>query len=137
MSIQRSKSAPQLVSGTSTVHVPRSYSYENVHCKSTRVPPLHRPLAPLASPSSRIHRGDPFSLGNFFPTSRLSDEDDWNWLDAIDEEPEATSASTSAFFDLAEDRVAAEDKYAAEAIRSEDKLGILSFGRCQTCRRPG
>lgn len=129
MPIQRSKSAPQSIAGVSTVHVARSYSHENVHHKPVQVAPF-RPGSSraLALPSSRVHKGDPFNLGNFFPTSRVfEEEEDWNWLRS-DHSTHAESMAVvrtpaPMMFGLVG------DKLATEAIKNEDKLGVLSLSR--------
>jgi hypothetical protein len=128
MSIQRSKSAPLSIAGPATIHVPRSYSYENVQRRAGpfQTTGIAGPSTPVVSPSSRARRGDPFSLGNFFPTSRVSDEDDdWSWLRADDavihEESQSIASTAPVMLGLAG------DKLAADAIKSEDKLGVLSL----------
>jgi hypothetical protein len=128
MSIQRSKSAPQAIAAIPALHVPRSHSHENVRAQPTRST-LAKPFiagrpTSLASPSARAHDGDPFSLGNFFPSSRVSDEDYWTWLrteHAIQEEPEPLAPTAPSMLGLTSDMMA------AEAIKNEDKLGVLSI----------
>jgi len=127
MSIQRSKSAPQsIATPIPATHVPRSYSQENVRAKTTRSARPNPAVAgaSLTSPSARTHDGDPFSLGSFFPSSRVSDEDGWTWLPsehAIQEEPEPMAPMAASMLGPTSDRLA------AEAIRNEDKLGVLSI----------
>jgi hypothetical protein len=78
--------------------------------------------SPVLSPISRLERDDPFNLTSFFPTSRISEEEErWSWLRTEDEH------------EITEEPIADENSYenktAGEVIKSEDKLGVLSLSQ--------
>lgn len=130
MPIKRSQSAPNgqpiaalaaltkvdaPAAGDLKVHLSRSKSYLTQH-------------SALDSPLN--DREDPFSLGGFFPGSSRTahqEEEQWKWLQR-DEDSER--ASVSSFSVDEEDSVLGEldDELAREAIKVEDKLGVLSLG---------
>ncbi|EFI28663.1 hypothetical protein CC1G_13689 [Coprinopsis cinerea okayama7 len=139
--LQRSQSAPQPIASlvqTSTSDarrqpLPRTVSHEQV--QKHKCPPHMKPLTSTlatgpASPMN-VDQEDPFNLLTFFPPG-IGRRDDWHWLrgEALAEEVEEASidvegddgGDSPAIF------VPTEDRHMSEAIKGEDKLGILSFG---------
>jgi len=139
MSLKRSKSAPQPIATLITFNLPRSHSQQYLQQNAQR-----KGLRGLAvSPTfSRADREDPFSLSGFFPSSfgGLEEEEEWNWLREEDEE-EGYRRSIEPL-GIAEDAASVsslpgtptvmfghvEDELTREAIKGEDKLGVLSLG---------
>lgn len=137
MPIKRSQSAPQPIEAifTSTkirastskapnADLPRSKSYLVDHSVS------HSPLA-----TPWVEREDPFSLGGFFPASNRSaaaEGEQWKWLHRDEDESGRDEGQSVASFSVDEDDSVLgelEDELAGEAIKVEDKLGVLSLGK--------
>jgi len=122
MALQRSKSAPHTLPALVQATVPRTSSFHTLQ-KHVRA----ATGAQLPPPE------DPFSLSGFFPSLR---RERWGWLR---EETKLEDGDS----DVAEedDGVGAlfgdSDEQTQEAIRDEDKLGVLSFGKLFRGRREG
>lgn len=79
---------------------------------------------PLLSPALRVDRDDPFNLTSFFPTSRISEEEDgWNWLRETDYGMEDDELAEF----VGDSSTIHGDEPAAQVIKNEDKLGVLSL----------
>lgn len=121
MSLQRSKSAPHPISGLAT-SLPRVASFHHKQAKTGHV------VTQLPTP--RIEREDPFSLSGFFPTT-LGEEDEWGWL--RDEGSDKEEWGGLHGEELEEGGVifghTESGNVTQDAIKDEDKLGILSLGR--------
>lgn len=136
MPIKRSQSAPHPIHALALTNkparastskepqaiLPRSKSYLVEHSATD---------SPISTPW--VEREDPFSLGGFFPaSSRAAPEegDQWKWLRRDDDdEAQDEKASTSSFSVDEDDSVLGEleDELAGEAIKTEDKFGVLSL----------
>ncbi|KAK1229683.1 hypothetical protein PQX77_007245 [Marasmius sp. AFHP31] len=145
--IPRSKSAPQPLPAlrsfaTTPAHLPRSASHQTIQPKAKSAStgslrPIHRGVV-----SPRTEREDPFNLTGFYPTGSMggtSHGDASWWLPETEEEgekheetPVNTEERTWSFGgeDAGPNRTAGQmsDEMTREAITSEDKMGILSFG---------
>jgi len=82
-----------------------------------------QPLA-VVTERTTLERGDPFSLSGFFPSSL--GEEKWDWLrgeEKVEKKIWAAEEGGSANVLFGES-----DKLTQEAIKGEDKLGVLSLG---------
>ncbi|KAF8078733.1 hypothetical protein FPV67DRAFT_75145 [Lyophyllum atratum] len=125
MALQRSKSAPQGIPALLAIppSLPRASSFHTIQKAVNSVKTV--PLAVEVAERTNLERGDPFSLSGFFPSSL--GEEKWGWLRG-DEKAEkkiwAAEEGGSGNVLFAES-----DKLTQEAIKGEDKLGVLSLGR--------
>ncbi|KAG5647628.1 hypothetical protein DXG03_008981 [Asterophora parasitica] len=121
--LQRSKSAPHGMPALlpAPASLVRASSF---HTTQEAAKPVKKP--PMAAVAERVaeERGDPFSLSGFFPSS-LGD-DKWGWL--RDEEKEQEKQWSTEDGDGGSVLFGEEDSMTREAIRLEDKLGVLSLG---------
>ncbi|GLB36044.1 hypothetical protein LshimejAT787_0303320 [Lyophyllum shimeji] len=119
MALQRSKSAPQGIPALLPMprSVPRASSFQTIQnaVKTVKTVPL--------AERTDMEREDPFSLLGFFPSSL--GEEKWGWIRGEEKVEKAWTAeegeSGSVLFGES-------DKLTQEAIKGEDKLGVLSLG---------
>ena len=153
MSVPRSHSVPQIAT-FQTTKTPTASSSSGVAERHVRPQlPRHRSAVGIAGHSHhlvsvytpRVEREDPFSLSGFFPTSLAArehpdSEQEWDWLraatdeDGAEEEEEYRSGRVSPISESdSEWNVPTpcspdmEDVLAGDAIKREDKLGILAL----------
>ncbi|KAI0375298.1 hypothetical protein BV20DRAFT_960404 [Pilatotrama ljubarskyi] len=150
MSIPRSQSVPHVSSLRITTDMPRASQRDSArpklprHRSAVAVSGSTQPLASLYTP--RSEREDPFSLGGFFPANlgafeSSPAEQEWDWLHAEDDRAAAlrSPARSGLVSPISEDDewdiptpcsafADAGDALARDAIKREDKLGILALG---------
>ncbi|TFK36817.1 hypothetical protein BDQ12DRAFT_226172 [Crucibulum laeve] len=121
MSISRSKSAPHTIVSMTPSRLARSGSHQYLpgenwgqSSRGTKV-------------TTRRERGDPFSLLGFFPVSLtgIESEDEWQWLREEERRDEKYEGGTSRSQSIFGEK---DEKGTGEAIKGEDKLGVLSLG---------
>ncbi|KAI0361303.1 hypothetical protein OH77DRAFT_1516283 [Trametes cingulata] len=148
MSIPRSQSVPHVSSLRITTDVPRASQRDSArpklprHRSAVAVAGSSQPLASLYTP--RSEREDPFSLGGFFPANlgafeNSPEEHEWDWLHASDDRAVLRSPARSGLVSpISEDDewdiptpcsafADAGDALTRDAIKREDKLGILAL----------
>lgn len=136
MSLQRSKSAPHpFPTLLTTSSLPRSTSHVQLPQKLPKSahPHVHfRPPAPSPGFTPRTERADPFSLGEFFPSSlgytAETQTEEWNWLRDGEEENEDEENEAQEQEQVKDQTSQKNDELAEDAIKREDKLGVLSLG---------
>jgi hypothetical protein len=139
---QRSKSAPQITRGLSSLSPVRATrrSYEEGHQKKplskqhapprphlTFSPSLHSRASPLQSP--RSDREDPFGACGFFPSNIGEEEQEGSWRWLRDDDSADKLATLSVIEDEDEGPATPEETedLARRVITSEDKMGVLSL----------
>ena len=139
MSVSRSKSASHLAGLDPSQRALPSEARPKL--------PRHRSALAVSSTSHfvsaytpRVEREDPFSLFGFFPSTistALAEpgvQQEWDWLHSTDEEDQDFSGLVSPISEGSDDwdiptpcSPEAEDALAGDAIRQEDKLGVLAL----------
>lgn len=146
--LMRSRSAPQPIttlaasaSSSEKPFIQRSLSHVDVekdtHAKRRIAAQTtkSRQGPPVSSPSTSTP-GDPFNLSGFFPTSLSaigSEEKEWQWLREEGEEGGRRKYQRCGGDEegtVRGGRSAIFGEETSDAIKSEDKLGVLALSRC-------